>query len=148
MSALSQDNKGDSTDESVQISNALTQGEGIGSGAMPGTQVLRPRPGAAVVECTGEQDISNAPALDALLKDLAGENDLVVVDISEAEFIDSSIIHCLVKAHRRSRDKRTQFRLQYGTALIVEKALELSGVLELLDVAESREEALAPRMED
>jgi anti-anti-sigma factor len=109
--------------------------------------VQRPRPGAVVVECTGELDISNAPELDAVLEELARENDLVVVDISEAEFIDSSIIQCLAKAHRRSRDRRTEFRLQFGTARVVEKALELSGMLEMLEVAETREEALAPAKE-
>jgi len=115
--------------------------------AMPEIRVLRPRPGTAVVECTGEQDIVTAPELDAVLDELAAENDLVVVDLSEAEFIDSSIIHCLVKAHRRSRDQQTEFRLQFGSAPVVERALELGGMLALLDVAKTREEALAPGME-
>ena len=115
--------------------------------AMPGMRVLRPRPGAAVVECTGEHDIVTAPELDAVLEELAAENELVVVDISETEFIDSSIIHCLVKAHRRSRDQQTEFRLQFGSAAVVDKALKLSGVLEGLDVATTREEALARKME-
>jgi anti-anti-sigma factor len=115
--------------------------------AMPAIRVLRPRRGAAVVECAGEHDIDNAPDLDLELALLAGENDLVVVDLSKAEFIDSSIIRCIAKAHRRSCDLKTQFRLQVGTAPIVERALELSGMLELLDVATTREEALAPRAE-
>ena len=70
-----------------------------------------------------------------------------MVDLSEAEFIDSSIIHCLVMAHRRSRELQTKFRLQISTAPIVEKALEVSGVLEILDVAKTRSEALAPGTE-
>lgn len=115
--------------------------------ATPELRVLRPRPGAAVVECTGELDITNAPDLDVELEDLAWANELVVVDLSETEFIDSSITQCLLRAQRRSREQRTQFRLQFGSAPIVERALELSGVLELLDVAKTREEALAPRDE-
>src|SRR3954452_12272858 len=115
--------------------------------AMPEIRVLRPRPGTAVVECTGEHDIVTARELDSVLEELAGENKLVVVDISEAEFIDSSIIHCLVKAHRRSRDQQTEFRLQFGSAPVVERALELSGMLNLLDVAKTRDEALAPRVD-
>jgi hypothetical protein len=35
------------------------------------------------------------------------------------------------------------FRLQTGTATIVRRALEVSGILEALDVANSRQEALA-----
>ena len=57
--------------------------------AMPGMRVLPAPPGAAVVECTGEHDIVTAPELDAVLEELAAENELVVVDISETEFIDS-----------------------------------------------------------
>ncbi len=112
-------------------------------GPMPEVRVLQPRSGTAVVECTGELDITSAPELDRMLRELA-VNELVVVDISKAEFIDSSIIHCLVGAYRRSRDQGTQFRLQYGSAPIVEVALEVSGVLELLDVANTRTEARAP----
>jgi anti-anti-sigma factor len=100
-----------------------------------------------VVECTGEHDIGSAADLDLELALLAGENDVVVVDLTEVEFIDSSFIHCLAKAQRRSRDLYTEFRLQLGSAPIVEKALKLSGMLELLGVAATREEALAPRIE-
>jgi anti-sigma B factor antagonist len=114
---------------------------------LPDVRVLQPRPGAAVVECAGELDITTAPELNSMLEDLAAENDLVVVDLSEAEFIDSSIIQCLARAHRRSREINTQFRLQLATAPIVERALELSGMLEVLGIATTRAEALAPRIE-
>jgi anti-anti-sigma factor len=110
--------------------------------AMPAIRVLRPQPGAAVVECAGQLDIASAPDLDVHLEDLASDNELVVVDLSEAEFVDSSIVQCLARAHRRSREQRTQFRLQLGTAPNVERALELSGMLELLDIARTRSAAL------
>jgi hypothetical protein len=35
-------------------------------------------------------------------------------------------------------------RLQYGTALIVRRALELSGILSRIEHASTREQALAP----
>ena len=114
---------------------------------MPEIRVLQPRSGAAVLECRGELDINDAPVLDVELEVLADANELVVADLSEAEFIDSSIIQCLLRAHRRSLDRKTRFRLQISTAPIVEKALEVSGVLEILDVAKTRSEALAPGTE-
>jgi anti-anti-sigma factor len=119
----------------------------IDRGFPPRIEVLLPRPGAAVVECTGELDLTIAPQLNKELEELAGENELVVVDLSEAQFIDSSVVQCLASAHRRSRDKATQLRLQFGSAAIVNRAHELSGMLELLQVATTREEALAPRIE-
>ena len=51
-------------------------------------QVERPRAGAAVVVFTGEHDLSTSEPVEALLGSLIEENELVVVDFSEAEFVD------------------------------------------------------------
>ena len=92
-------------------------------------QVERPRAGAAVVVFTGEHDLSTSEPVEALLGSLIEENELVVVDFSEAEFVDSSTIYALVKSHRAASERGSTFRLQLGTAPIVEKAFELSGML-------------------
>ena len=105
-------------------------------------RVERPRAGAAVVVFTGEHDLTTSEHVEALLVSLIGENDLVVVDFSEAEFVDSSTIHTLVKSHRAAGPRGSTFRLQLGTAPIVHRAFELSGLLELLDWVRSREDAL------
>ena len=105
-------------------------------------QVERPRAGAAVVVFTGEHDLSTSEPVERLLASLIEENELVLVDFSEAEFVDSSTIHTLVKSHRAARQQGSTFRLQLGTAPIVEKAFQLSGMLELLTCASTREEAL------
>ena len=105
-------------------------------------QVERPRAGAAVVVFTGEHDLSTSESVEALLGSLIEENELVVVDFSEAEFVDSSTIYALIKSHRAASQRGSTFRLQLGTAPIVEKAFELSGMLQLLDCAPTREEAL------
>jgi len=105
-------------------------------------RVLRPLPNTAVVECVGEHDIATAPQLGQLLLRLVAENKLVVLDLSEAAFIDSSILFCITKAHRLSGNLETRFKLQIATCPIVEQALEASGVLDLVEVAHSREEAL------
>jgi anti-anti-sigma regulatory factor len=70
--------------------------------AIPDIGVLRPRPGVVVVECKGEHDLSTSDALEQLFTALVSENDLVVVDVSQAEFVDSSFVHNLVKADRLS----------------------------------------------
>jgi anti-anti-sigma factor len=105
-------------------------------------QVERPQSGAAVVSFTGEHDLATAPAVEALLGSLIEQNELVVVDFSEAEFVDSSMIHTLVKADREARKRGGSFRLQLGTAPIVRKAFELCGLFEQLDLAPSWEHAL------
>jgi anti-anti-sigma factor len=105
-------------------------------------QVERPRAGAAVVVFTGEHDLSTSESVEALLGSLIAENELVVVDLSDAEFVDSSTIYALVKSQRAASQGGSTFRLQLGTAPIVHKAFELSGMLKLLDCAPTREEAL------
>ncbi len=107
-----------------------------------GVQILRPARSKVVVELRGEHDLESKYAMRALLSELIEMNDLVVVDLSEAEFIDSSIIQNLADANRLARDRGSHFRIQHNTAAIVEKALEISGMFELLDCVSNREDAL------
>ena len=104
----------------------------------------KPRPGAVVVECTGEHDLATSESLGRLLTELVATNDLVVIDVSDAEFIDSSFLHNLVKADRLARPRGTRLRLQFGTAPVVVRALEMSGILNRIEHAPTREEAIAP----
>ena len=106
--------------------------------------VLHPRPGAAVVECAGEHDVTSRDELGRLFTGLVMENDLVVIDVSEAAFIDSSFLHNLVVADQLARQRGSRLRLQHGSTVIVTRALEVSGILTLLDSVSTREAALAP----
>ncbi len=81
--------------------------------------------------------------MEKLLAGLISDNDLIVVDLSEAQFIDSSFLHNLVKRSGCARHRETM-RLQHDTATVVRSALLSSGVLAVLDEASTREEALAP----
>jgi anti-anti-sigma factor len=105
-------------------------------------QVTHPRPGVAVVTLQGEHDISCRDRYQALFAELVDENGLVVVDVSEALFIDSSFIHTLFSTSRNARGLGKAFRLQTGTAPVVQRVLEISGALDAIEVAHTREEAL------
>ena len=105
--------------------------------------VLRPRVGAAVVELHGEHDLGTKIEIRELFTSLVEENDLVVIDVSDAGFIDSSFLHNLAEADRLARSRGSRLRLQLGTAAIVRRALEISGLLERLDCVPDREQALA-----
>ena len=104
-------------------------------------QVTHPRPGVAVVTLQGEHDISCRDQYRAMFGELLDEHELVVVDVSEARFIDSSFIHTLFISSREAREVGKSFRLQTGTAPVVQRVLELSGALDAIEVAHSREEA-------
>jgi anti-anti-sigma factor len=105
-------------------------------------RVEQPKAGAAVVVFTGEHDIYTSKPLEALLGSLVERNEIVVGDFSEAEFVDSATIFVLVKTHGAATQRGSTFRLQLGTAPIVKRAFQLSGVLDVVDCVVSREEAL------
>src|SRR5690242_872794 len=96
-------------------------------------RLVHPKTGCVVVELLGEHDFDRRDQRNALLHDLIENHDLVVVDVTEAEFIDSSVLANLVVADRAARQQGKSFRLQAGTAPIVRKALEVSGVLDQLE---------------
>ena len=112
------------------------------NGPLQDVLVECPRADAAVVVFTGEHDMATADAIQALLVSLVEQNDLVVADFSEAEFVDSSVLDTLFRAHAAAQKDGSSFRLQLGTAPIVERAFELSGILDHLDCTTSRSEAL------
>jgi anti-anti-sigma factor len=104
--------------------------------------VSRAREAAVVVELSGEHDLFTKEQVWALLSRLVRENEIVVVDVSSAEFIDSSCLHNLFRAHELAHQLERTLRLQVGTAPVVHKALEVSGALDTLDIVHERDEAL------
>ena len=70
--------------------------------------------------------------MERLLSELLVVSDLLVVDVSEADFVDSSFLHNVLVADRRAKEQDKVFRVQMNTAPIVRRAFEVSGVLEHL----------------
>ena len=105
-------------------------------------RVERPEPGAAVVVLLGEHDLATAHDLRRLLDGLREEKVGVVVDLSEAQFVDSSILHQLVAAHQEATKLGTGFVLQLGTTSIVRRVVEISGLNKLLPCADDRADAV------
>ena len=106
-------------------------------------EVTYPRPRTCVIALHGEHDRITAEQTERLFRDVQAVNDLVILDVGGAEFIDSSFLRNLLVADRRATEQQKVFRLQMSTAPVVRRALEVSGVLERLHVVHSREEALA-----
>lgn len=106
-------------------------------------EIIRPAASVAVVALHGEYDAVSKVELGELLSDEINDNELVVVDVTDAEFVDSSFLHNLVKADQLAVEHGSRFVLQMGTSHIVRRAIEISGILHRLDWVSSREEALA-----
>ena len=105
--------------------------------------VERPASGVAVVAFTGEHDLTTRRATSALLASLIEDNGAVIVDFSKAKFVDTSIMEVVQEANRTARDRGTIFRLQLGTAPIVDMLFRITGVSTEVECASTRAEALA-----
>ncbi|HEY3462683.1 MAG TPA: STAS domain-containing protein [Gaiellaceae bacterium] len=85
------------------------------------------RNGAVVVSLAGELDLYNAEEVrSALLEACAGEPDLLVVDLEQVRFIDSTALGVLIEARSRLAE-RSGFRLA-APGLETRRALEVSGL--------------------
>jgi anti-anti-sigma factor len=110
----------------------------------PASEILIERVGTdvAVVRLLGEHDLSTAGEARARIEDLYEEERNVVVDMTDAEFIDSAIIHVLLDGRSELVARGRRLVVQVGTTAIVRRSLEIAGVLESIPTARDREQAL------
>jgi anti-anti-sigma factor len=95
-----------------------------------------------VLTVMGELDLASAPALeDELDKAMNGGTDCVVVDLRGLEFIDSTGLSVLVKAHQRAHERDCRFGLVRGGSQ-VQRLLSLTGLEDRLTVADKPEDLL------
>ena len=96
-----------------------------------------------IVTLQGEHDLSNSRLLEGTLKGLVHADCRVIVDLSHAEFIDSSILSTLLASDRLATQCGRRLILQVATSPAVKRVLEISGVSELLPCEATREAAIA-----
>jgi anti-sigma B factor antagonist len=98
--------------------------------------------GIVALDLEGEFDIDGAPGLlDHVERVLAAGKDLIV-NLSGATFIDSSIVHTLFQAAEDAKRAGRVFVLQFGTHAAVERVLSITGADKHLDTAPTRQEAV------
>jgi anti-sigma B factor antagonist len=102
-------------------------GPGASGGRDSAVAGVDSRDGAVVVSLAGELDLYNAEEVrSALLDACAGEPAILVVDLEEVTFIDSTALGVLIEARSRMAD-RSGFRLA-APGLETRRALEVSGL--------------------
>jgi anti-anti-sigma factor len=106
-------------------------------------RVLQPQPGTTVVEVLGEHDLETYDETLQLFARLIGEYRLVIVDLTETQFMDSSFLKNLKNAQHVSEELGHKVLLQVGTEPIVRRMLEVTRFLDHFDHVSSRDEALA-----
>jgi anti-sigma B factor antagonist len=111
----------------VSLSDAGAAGSGAFGGRESAVAGVDSNDGVVVVSLAGELDLYNAEEVrSALLEACAAEPDLLVVDLEEVRFIDSTALGVLIEARSRMAD-RQGFRLA-APGLETRRALEVSGL--------------------
>jgi anti-sigma B factor antagonist len=113
--------------EEKTLTDAGVPGSGLSGGRESAVTGVDSRDGSVVVSLAGELDLYNAEEVrSALLHATAGEPDVLVVDLEEVRFIDSTALGMLIEARSRMPD-RSGFRLA-APGLETRRALEVSGL--------------------
>lgn len=93
-----------------------------------------------MISVGGELDLASSPALEEELDRVAASGtQLVIVDLRELEFMDSTGLSVLVRAHQRAEEQGKRFGLVNGSQQ-VHRLLTLTGVADRLALVNSPEE--------
>lgn len=67
----------------------------------------------------------------------------MIVDLSPATFVESSILGALTWAHKQAAAEGNVLVLQLGTAPVMDRVIKITRLDEVLDWTQTRQEALA-----
>ena len=91
--------------------------------------------GIPVVAISGEHDLNTAPDLRARLAEVIENGGPVIIDLSPATFVDSSILGAILDARRRAQGAGIGFAVAQGdSAAAVARVLEITGLRDELPV--------------
>jgi len=109
-----------------------------------GVTIDRSEPGVAVVSLRGEHETYTAPKLERELDALLADGLALVVDLTEATFVDSSVVSVLLRARETAAAADLAFFLVMddGTGSSVRTLFEVTGLRTVFPIAASREEAV------
>jgi anti-sigma B factor antagonist len=97
---------------------------------------------AAVVAVSGELDLASGPELESQLDELAAPGTtLVIVDLRQLDFMDSTGLSIIVRAHQRLVGQGCEMGLVRGSQQ-VQRLLDLTGVAERLRLVDTPDELL------
>lgn len=100
---------------------------------------------AAVVAVSGELDLASGPELETELERLTSpEVRLVIIDLRQLDFMDSTGLSIIVRAHQRMAGEGCEMGLVKGSQQ-VQRLLDLTGVADRLRLVDSPDELLNAR---
>jgi anti-sigma B factor antagonist len=103
----------------------------------------RAEPGVTLITFSGEHDLNTAPDLREELQTAIADGIPIVVDLSGAAFIDSSILGAVLDARRQAEERKLGFAVALSDgAQPVERVLEVTGLSSTLPVHPTRAAAI------
>ena len=94
-----------------------------------------------VIAVRGELDLASSPALQEELDRVAASDaKLLIIDLRNLDFMDSTGLSVLVRAHQRATETGQRFAVVRGPQQ-VQRLLTLTGVADRLTLVDSPEEA-------
>ncbi len=96
-----------------------------------------------MISVSGELDLASGPQLEQVLDGITGSStDLVIIDLSQLDFMDSTGLSIIVKAHQRLQGDGRELGLVRGPAQ-VQRLLDLTGVAGRLRLVDAADELIA-----
>ena len=97
---------------------------------------------ATIIAVSGELDLASSPALQEELDRVsASDADLLIIDLRDLDFMDSTGLSVLVRAHQRAEEQGRQLAMVKGPQQ-VQRLLSLTGVADRLTVVDRPEDLL------
>lgn len=103
---------------------------------------IEPHGASVVVSVQGELDITSSQRFDDCLSEAAAASDLVILDMSTVDFMDTTALAVIVAHWRRQTDEGGQFLLA-GARYRYTKALWITGLADRMPMHDTVDEALA-----
>ena len=114
----------------------------MGSDAMI-TRLVEGDGSVAVFELLGEHDMASEHELRAALNQALADGQGIVVDLSKAEFLDSSVIKTLLDTQRDLAAQGRELATEVNTASVVMRALEITEFRAMVATVGTRDAAVA-----
>jgi anti-sigma B factor antagonist len=96
---------------------------------------------ATVIAVSGELDLASSPALQEELDRVSSDSELLIIDLRELDFMDSTGLSVLVRAHQRAEEQGRRLAMVKGPQQ-VQRLLSLTGVADRLTLVDTPEELI------
>jgi anti-sigma B factor antagonist len=97
---------------------------------------------ATIIGMSGELDLASSPALqEELDRVAASDSEMLIIDLRGLDFMDSTGLSVLVRAHQRAEEQGRRLAMVRGPQQ-VQRLLSLTGVADRLTLVDRPEELL------